>query len=362
MKVKEQLLSLKAYKPGKTIEDVKKEFGLDHITKLASNENPFGCSPLVKTAISKQLDTIVLYPDGYATDLRESLAAYLRVDGSELLFGNGSDDIIQMISRALLSPTDNAVMANPTFPQYRHNAIVEGAEYREVPLIDGEHDLNGMLNQIDDKTKIIWICNPNNPTGIYISTAKLLQFLKSVPKHVLVVLDEAYCEYAQADDYPETIPLLKDYSNLLILRTFSKIYGLASLRIGYGVANYDFIQKIEPIREPFNTNRFAQAAALAALSDQSFIEQCVQKNRRGLEQYYQFCEEQQLKYYPSQGNFILINFNKDGNEIFQYLLERGFIVRSGQALGFPTSIRITIGTEKQNAELIQILKHMLTEK
>lgn len=359
MLIKEQLLGLKAYQPGKTIDEVKREYRLEKITKLASNENPFGASPLVNQALQEEMSTLVLYPDGYATALRKKLANHLNVEEEQLIFGNGSDNLIQMISRAILSPTVNTVMANPTFSQYRHNAVVEGAEIREVDLIDGEHDLDGMLKQIDENTKIVWVCNPNNPTGLYIAEEKLTKFLDAVPKHVLVILDEAYNEYAHADDYPNTVKLLNQYENLLILRTFSKAYGLASLRVGYGISNKNFIAKLDPIREPFNTNRFAQRAAIAALDDQKFIKECNEKNQEGLHQYYDFCEQHHIKYYPSQGNFILIDFGRDGNEVFQYLLERGFIVRSGAALGFPTSVRITIGTKQQNEELIQLLTDMI---
>lgn len=359
MLVKEQLLNLKAYQPGKTIEDVKKEYGLEKITKLASNENPFGVSPHVREAIHKELETLALYPDGYATDLREILANHLKVDKEQLIFGNGSDNIIQIISRAILSSEVNTVMAHPTFSQYRHNAVIEGAEIREVELMDGEHDLDGMLAVIDENTKIVWVCNPNNPTGVYIPEEKLVKFLNKVPTHVLVVLDEAYHEYVDAKDYPNSVNLLKDYSNVLILRTFSKAYGLAALRVGYGISNKELIKKLESVREPFNTNHIAQIAAVAAVEDQQFIKECKQKNREGLQQYYEFCQKHNLKYYPSQGNFILIDFKQDGNKVFQYLLKRGFIVRSGVALGFPTCVRITVGTKKQNEELIEVLTGMI---
>jgi len=359
MKVKEQLLNLKPYQPGKPIEAVKKEYGLSKITKLASNENPFGCSPLAKKAIQDNLDTLALYPDGYAAGLRERVAAHLNVDGSQLMFGNGSDEIIQIISRALLVPGTNTIMPTPSFPQYKHNAIIEGAEIREVELVDGQHNLEQMASLIDENTQVVWVCSPNNPTGTYVDEKRLLDFLNRVPEQVLVVLDEAYYEYVDASNYPESIPLLEKYPNLMILRTFSKAYGLAALRVGYGVANASLIQKFEPAREPFNTNRLSQFAASAALDDQQFISDCVVKNKQGLKQFYAFCEENQLSYYESQGNFILIDFNQQGDTVFQYLLERGFIVRSGNALGFPTSVRITIGSEQQNQEIIEVLTEML---
>lgn len=359
MEIKAQLLDLKPYQPGKPIEEVKREYGLTKITKLASNENPFGCSEKAKEAIVANLNTLALYPDGYSAELREKLAIHLNVDGSQLIFGNGSDEIIQIICRALLAPGKNTVMPTPSFPQYKHNAIIEGAEIREVELVDGQHNLKEMLSAIDEATQIVWVCSPNNPTGTYVSKENLLSFVRAVPKHVLIVLDEAYYEYVDASDYPETIQLLDELENLIILRTFSKAYGLASLRIGYGIGSSKLIGQLEPAREPFNTNRLAQFAATAAIEDQAFIKECVEKNQQGLAQFYQFCEEQNLSYYKSQGNFILIDFKQEGNQVFQYLLERGFIVRSGNALGFPTSVRITVGTKEQNSEIISLLTEML---
>lgn len=360
MRWKKQILDLPPYQPGKSIEDVKRQYGLEKIVKLASNENPYGSSEKVMAAIHNISSSLALYPDGYATNLRNALAEQLKVQPDQLIFGNGSDELILVISRSLLLPGTNTVMASPTFPQYKHNAVVEGAEVREVPLVNGEHDLEAMLKAIDENTKVVWVCSPNNPTGVYIPNEKLVEFLDQVPQNVLVVLDEAYYEYVKTDDYYDAISLTSSYPNLIVLRTFSKIYGIASLRVGYGVANSSIIAALEPVREPFNVNTFAQVAAIAALEDQSFVEDCRQRNREGLEQFYQFCTDNQLDFYPSQGNFILIDFKVDGNEVFQYLLERGYIVRSGKALGFPTSVRITVGSKEQNegvlAELSQFLQ------
>ncbi|WP_449536741.1 histidinol-phosphate transaminase [Ferdinandcohnia sp. Marseille-Q9671] len=360
MNIKEQLLELKPYQPGKPIEEVKKEYGLDKIVKLASNENPYGSSEKVKEAVTSSLTSFAIYPDGYATELREKVAKHLGVDGAQLLFGNGSDDVIHILTTALLAPGKNTVMATPSFSQYKHNAVLEGAEVREVEAIDGHHDLDGMLEKIDENTEIVWVCSPNNPSGVYVSSNRLLTFLQQVPKHVLVVVDEAYYEFAaNEEDYPDTVALLQDYPNLLVLRTFSKAYGLGGLRVGYAIGNSEFITKIEPVRQPFNTNRVAQAAAIAALEDQDFIATYVEKNKQGLQQFYTFCEENNLTYFPSFGNFVLIHFDRSGDEVFHYLLERGFIVRSGNALGYPSSVRITVGTEEQNNEIIALLTEML---
>lgn len=359
MRWKEQLLKLKPYQPGKSISEVKRQYGLSEIVKLASNENPFGCSEKVKSEIANFNGEFSVYPDGYATDLRQSLAEHLGVKPGQLIFGNGSDEIIQMISRGLLSPRTNTVMAAPTFPQYKHNGIIEGCEIREIPLIEGAHDLEGMAASIDENTSVVWVCSPNNPTGKYIKEDELRTFLSRVPEDVLVVLDEAYYEYVSAEDYHDSLRLLESYKNVIVLRTFSKIYGLASFRVGYGISHEDTIAALEPAREPFNVNTLAQAAAIAALEDQFFIEKCKNENIAGLEQFYQFCDEAGLAYYPSQGNFILIDFATDGQEVFQFLLERGFIVRSGKALGFPTSVRITVGSKEQNEGVIEKIKEYL---
>ncbi|MGP7816058.1 histidinol-phosphate transaminase [Niallia sp. 01092] len=363
MKWKEQLLNLTPYQPGKTIDEVKKQFNLDEIVKLASNENPFGSSSKVKEALQNVDGSFALYPDGYATNLRFALAEFLQVAPEQLVLGNGSDEIILMISRALLKPGLNTVMASHTFGQYKHNAIVDGAEVREIPLTnEGHHDLDGMLAAIDENTSVVWLCSPNNPTGTYISDEKLVPFLKSVPSEVLVVLDEAYYEYVVAEDYYDALTLVKQFDNLIVLRTFSKIYGLASFRVGYGIANEEFIKSLEPIREPFNVNTLGQIATETALKDQEFVESCKKKNREGMEQFYAFCEEHGLTYFPSQTNFILIDFKVDGNEVFQYFMKNGYIVRSGVPLNFPTSVRITVGSKEQNEGLIKVMSQFIEEK
>jgi len=359
MRWKEQLLTLTPYQPGKSIESVKKQYQLEKIVKLASNENPFGCSTKVFSAIQSDQTVLALYPDGYATNLRDTLAAFLKVEADELIFGNGSDNLIQIISKALLHPNASTIMASPTFSQYKHNAVIEGAQIKEIPLSNGNHNLDEMFAAIDEKTNIIWLCSPNNPTGTYIPERSLLSFLEKVPSDILVVLDEAYYEYVVADDYYDSISLTRKFQNLIVLRTFSKIYGLASLRIGYGVANSSIIRALEPAREPFNVNSIGQLAAAAALEDIEFIQECKAKNRQGLEQFYTFCEKNQLNYYPTQTNFILIDLKVDGDKAFQFLLERGYIIRSGKALGFPTAVRITVGTPLQNEGVLNVLGEFL---
>ncbi|MGM7701674.1 histidinol-phosphate transaminase [Pseudalkalibacillus sp. Hm43] len=363
MKAKDQVLSLKAYKPGKPIEEVKRELGLTTVTKLASNENPFGCAPAVKEAVMDELDRVSIYPDGYAADIRMKLAQHLQVKPEQILFGNGSDEVIEMFCRTYLTPETNTIMATPTFPQYKHNSVIEGAEIIEVPLMEnGKHDLEKMLHAIDENTRIIWLCTPNNPTGSYITDEELITFMKKVPDHIIVAVDEAYKEYVVADDYPDTIALQRQYPNLVVTRTFSKAFGLASLRIGYGIAHEDLMKVVDPVREPFNTSRVSQRAAITALEHLEFIESCRRKNREGMVLYEAFCAKYHLYYYPSQANFILIDFKTlQGDEVFDFLLRKGYIVRSGNALGFPTCVRITVGSKEQNEGIIQCLSEWLEE-
>ncbi|WP_044336334.1 histidinol-phosphate transaminase [Rossellomorea aquimaris] len=360
MKWKSQIQNLKAYQPGKTMDDVKELFNLEKVVKLASNENPFGCSKKVETFLRTNAFSHAIYPDGYAKELRMKVAEQLSVGPGQLLFGNGSDEVIEIISRALLDGDKSTVMAKPTFPQYKHNAIVEGAEVREVPLDPaGRHQLTQMLAEVDETTSVVWLCSPNNPTGEYIRSEELISFLDAVPAHVLVVLDEAYYEYVVAEDYYDSLELLKSYPQLLITRTFSKAYGLAGFRVGFGIANEDVIRKLEPIREPFNNNSLGQGAAAAAVEDQEFIRECRESNRKGLEQYYQFCREHGLNFFPSQANFVLIDFGVSGDDVFQYLMSKGYIVRSGEALGYPNSVRVTVGSHDQNEEVIEKMKEFL---
>ncbi|WP_416149722.1 histidinol-phosphate transaminase [Salipaludibacillus sp. HK11] len=359
MNVKQSMVGLEPYIPGKPIEEVKRELGLDEVIKLASNENPYGSSPKVEKAIIEEFQNIAVYPDGYAKELRVKTAEHLGVKEEQLIFGNGSDEVILILCRSFLTAEHNIVTAHPTFSQYAHNAVIEGTEIREVPLNDGVHNLDAMLDEIDENTKMVFVCNPNNPSGTYVNDEAFMSFIRKVPKDVLVISDEAYYEYVTAEDYPNTLSLLDEYPNLVILRTFSKAYGLASLRVGYGIASEQLIREIDPGRGPFNTNTIAQKAALTALGDQEFVQSCYEKNKQEMKKYEIFCEENGFKYYPSQANFILMDLQKPGSDIFNYLLAKGFITRNGEALGFPTSVRITIGTPEQNDKIIAELTKWL---
>ena len=362
MKWKQQLFGMKAYQPGKPIEEVKNLFGLDEVVKLASNENPFGSSPKVKQFLQKDESNHAIYPDGYAQSLRTSLANFYGVAENELILGNGSDDLIAIITRALLYPGVNTVMADLSFSQYWHNAEIEGAEVRKVPLKNGVHDLEAMQEAIDENTSVVWVCNPNNPTGTIVSDETLSAFLAKVPKDVFVVLDEAYVEYINDASYKDTLHYFRDYPNLILLRTFSKAYGLASFRVGYGIAQADVIAKLDPVRAPFNNTILSQQVAQVALQDQEYIASCREANEIGKKQFVEFCEQNGLNYFPSQTNFVMFEVKAPSNVVFEEMMKRGFIIRSGAALGLEGYIRVTIGTEAQNARFLQLLAEVLNEQ
>jgi histidinol-phosphate aminotransferase len=352
MKGKAILSKLTPYQQGKQIKEIKETYGLERIVKLASNENPYGFSPDVAALFKTGMHELHVYPDGYTKELRTNLANKLNINENQLIFGSGSEEIVQMICRAFLFPGTNTVMAVPTFPQYKHNALIEGAEVKEVPLNNGEHDLEKMLEEIDERTEAVWLCSPNNPSGTSISEENLQAFLNKCPEDVLVILDEAYYEYMEKA--PESIEWLSSWNNLILLRTFSKAYGLAGLRIGYGIANPDVLKKIDVVRGPFNTTSIAQKAAAIALEDQDFLKETKQKNKQVKQDFEAFLNKLGWDYYPSQTNFLLVSTPVSGMEFFEYLLKKGFIVRPGELLGIPNSIRMTIGNQTDMNELKDI--------
>ncbi|MFD2115949.1 histidinol-phosphate transaminase [Paenibacillus yanchengensis] len=360
MQPKSNIVHLPVYKPGKPIEDVKRELGLSEVIKLASNENPFGFSNFAKSAIQEQLQQINYYPDGASVELTSALATHLLVKPEQLIFGTGSSDIILMIARAFLTLEDETIMAEETFSQYKHNAEVENAIVVEVPLVDGKHDLVAMQAAITERTKIIWICNPNNPTGTIVTNEELVAFLDKVPDHVMVVLDEAYGEYVEDPSFSNGIQLLDKYHNLVLLRTFSKIYGLASLRIGYGIGDPEIIAYINQVREPFNTTRLAQVAAKAALADDAFLSYCREQNRAGIDFINQELERLGLDYFPAHGNFVMFDAKRASSEVFQSLLQKGIVARAGWK-NYPNWIRISVGTMPQNEKFIAALEQVLQE-
>ncbi|AZN40731.1 histidinol-phosphate transaminase [Paenibacillus albus] len=360
MQPKQSIVHLPVYQPGKPIEEVKRELGLKEVIKLASNENPFGSSEHAKAAIQNELNNISLYPDGGSVDLTNDLAAYLGVTPKQIIFGAGSDEVILMLARAYLTPGDETIMADETFPQYKHNCEIEGATIIEVPLNDGTHDLTAMLAKVTDRTKIIWVCNPNNPTGTIVRKAELEAFIRQVPSNVLVVLDEAYFEYVLDAEYPDGITLLPEFKNVIVLRTFSKVYGLASLRIGYGVGHEDVIRSINQVREPFNTSRFGQAAAKASLADTQFLDNCRARNAEGIAYMNEEFDRLGLNYFEAHGNFIMVDAKLPSQQVFDGLLRKGIISRARWSY-YPTHIRITVGSREQNEAFIRALEEVLQE-
>lgn len=359
MQAKQVFQSMSPYTPGKQIEDVKKEYGLSKIVKLASNENPFGYSDKVKEAIPSMIDHLEIYPDGHATALRETLSRKLKVGEKQLIFGCGSDEVVDIICRTYLEKGSNTVMATPTFPQYKHNALIQGAEIVEVPLINGYHDLEAMLEKINRQTKVVWLCSPNNPTGSLIGRNKLVNFLDRCPSEVMVVLDEAYYEYIEANKNPDSISLLTEYPNLVVLRTFSKAYGLANLRVGYGVASEEIATYLNITRGPFNTTSISQLSALIALEDEEFLQNTYNQNIANKREFMRSCDELGLSYYDSEANFLFVKLPTSGDALFEYLLKKGFIIRSGEALGHPDGVRITIGSKEQMRELVTNIREYL---
>lgn len=352
---KKVLNDLNAYQQGKQTSEVKKEFNLEKIVKLSSNENPYGYSPKVKEAFTNIAHSLEIYPDGYGYELKIKIAEHLSVDEKQLVIGAGSDEIISFISRAFLYPGVNTVMAAPTFSQYRQNALIEGAELKEIPTVNGRHDLAGMLDVIDDNTKVIWLCTPDNPTGELIKAEEFNQFMDGCPKEVIVVLDEAYCEYVERDNRMNLLDNLSRYDNLIVLRTLSKAYGLAGLRVGYGISNEEIAKKLNIIRGPFNTTSLSQSIAITAIDDQTFIDDVRSLNKSVKQDFEQFLDSINWKYYESHANFILIKTPIDADEAALFLLKSGFIIRSGSFLGYPNTIRITIGTKTDMKQLQDVI-------
>lgn len=349
------LNDISPYVPGKPISDVQRELGLTEVIKLASNENPYGCSKNVEKVLKNFLSDIALYPDGNATVLREKLAEKHGLKPEQFIFGAGSNEIITFIAQVFLNPGDESIYADPSFTWYETAVKMSGATGVTIPLKDYVHDLEAMKNAITDKTKVIWICNPNNPTGTIVTTQQLDDFLRSVPGHIVVVLDEAYYEYAKGENYPETVPLLEKYPNLIILRTFSKAYGLASLRVGYGMASGEIISYLNRIRPPFNVNTLAQMAAVAALDDQDFVQNTVNETKKGLNFLYNAFDGLNLRYVRSYTNFIWVETKLSSKELFEKLLRKGVIIRPFMG----NWVRITVGTHEENNKLISALKEVL---
>ncbi len=358
--LKKAILNVKPYVPGKPINEVKRELGLKDVIKLASNESPYPPSPKVLKTIQEALPELNRYPDGNCYYLRRKLAENLGVDPRQLLFGNGSDEIIVLAVRGFVNEGDEVVVAEPSFLIYEIASQIAGANIKAVPLKDFYYDLPQMKEAVTKKTKLIFLGNPDNPSGKYFTQSQIEQFLEGIPPSVLVLIDEAYYEYVQADDYVNSLNLLKKYKNILITRTFSKMYGLAGLRIGYGVGNQEMINYLDRLREPFNVNSLAQAAALACLEDKRYYAELLKKINEGRKFLYENLKELGLSYVESFTNFILIKLDKPGASLAaQNLLKKGIIVRDMSAWGLKNYLRITIGTDVENKKLIKALEEIV---
>ncbi len=356
---RQSLEKISPYVPGKPIDDVKRELGLERVIKLASNENPLGCSPMAKKAVTDMLENPALYPDGNCTELRNELSQVFGLKPQQFVFGAGSNEIISFIAQVFINPGDESIMPVPSFLWYEIAVRTMDGVVVEVPLKNHRHDLDAMKASITDKTKVIWLCNPNNPTGTLFTQEELLNFLKDVPKNIIVVLDEAYYEFVTDSAYPQSVPLLESYPNLIILRTFSKVYGLASLRVGYGMTSIEIAGYLNRVRPPFNINTLAQAAALASIRDSEFKQRSHESNRAGKEYLYEQFTQMGLEYIPTETNFMMVNVRTDGMEVFRKLLQKGVIIRFDPGFGMPEWIRVTIGTQEENEIFIDALKAVL---
>ncbi len=354
-----EIFNLKPYTPGKPIEEVKRELGLDDIIKMASNENPLGPSPLALEALKESLHTIHFYPDANCFYLKEKLVYFLGVQYNQLLVGNGSDELLKLLVETFINRGDEVIFASPSFSEYEFTATIMGAKCINVPLWEFKHDLSSMADAITDKTKIIYLCNPNNPTGTAVSRAELDEFMARVPEDVIVLFDEAYFEYVECPDFPNGLDYLAQGRNVIVSRTFSKIYGLAGLRIGYMVTTPEIVAAVERVTEPFNVNLLAQIAALAALDDNDHVKASQELNSAGKVYLYNEFEKMGLKYVPTEANYIFVDTGKDCQEVFKSLMAKGVIVRTGDIFGYPSYIRVTVGNQVQNQRFMSTLREIL---
>jgi histidinol-phosphate aminotransferase len=350
------------YQPGKPIAELARELNLDpdSIIKLASNENPLGVSPLAMQAMQQALSTIALYPDGNGFELKQAIVRRYGVEMPQIVLGNGSNDVLNMAARAFLAPGVEAIYAQHAFAIYAIETQTIGATGIEVPAKNFGHDLDAMLAAVTAQTRMVFIANPNNPTGTLLRSDELLRFLRAVPSHIMVVLDEAYNEYLPEELKTDSIGWLKQFPNLIVTRTFSKAYGLAGLRVGYALGHPRVIDLMNRVRQPFNVNSISLAAAAAALFDHEFVRRSCELNAAGMRQLTQGLDSLGLSYIPSYGNFVSFKAG-DAAKVFQQLLKRGVIVRPIAGYGLPGYLRVNTGLEIENARFLDALKAALAE-
>ncbi len=349
--------ALHPYVPGKPIEEVERELKISAI-KLASNENPLGPSPRAVQAVRDYLAKVHRYPDGQGYYLRHKLAERLGVHPDEVLLGSGTTDIIEMVAKAFLQGEAEGITAEGSFVMYYIVAQMIGATLRRVPLRDYTYDLDAMAAAVTPRTRVVFFANPNNPTGTYRRAGEVDRFLDQLPQNVILVLDEAYAEYVDDPDYSHSLEYVRRRPNVLVLRTFSKVYGLAGLRIGYGIGPASLVNCLNLVRSPFNTASVAQVAAMAALDDREHVEASVENNRREMAWLRQRFDELGIRHVPSAANFILIETGRDANEMFQLLLREGVIVRPMKENGFPSGLRVTVGQRAENERVVETLRRV----
>ena len=356
--VRKGILELKPYIPGKPIEEVKRELGLEEVVKLASNETSIGPSPLAIEAIKKEIENIYLYPEGSSRLLREKLAQKLNLGEDMIIVGNGADDVINLAGMAFINEGDEVITGEITFPAYETITKIMGGKLISVKLKDFCFDLEEMIQRINEKTKLIFLCNPNNPTGAIVNKEAVNKFMRQIPEDVITVFDEAYYDYVEDENYPNTLAYVLEKKNVVLLRTFSKIAGIAGLRIGYGIAKSELIGYLNRVVNPFTTNRLAQVAALASLDDKEHYKKVLETNQEGKRYLYKELIKIGLFYVPTETNFIFIDLKKDSKDIFEKLLKKGVIIRPGETWGCPNFIRVTIRTAYENEKFIKALKEI----
>ncbi|KMK51744.1 aspartate aminotransferase [[Actinobacillus] muris] len=357
--VNEGVKSLSPYQAGKPIEELERELGISNIVKLASNENPFGLPDSAKQAILAKLNDLTRYPDANGFALKQAISQKFGVSPTQITLGNGSNDLLELFAHTFAGEEDEIIYSQYAFIVYPLVTKAINAVAREIPANAWGHDLDGFLQAITSKTKLIYLANPNNPTGTFLSHQQIADFLAKVPEQVIVVLDEAYTEFTEPSKRVDAFGLLQKHTNLIICRTLSKAYGLAGLRIGYAVSNVEIADLLNRVRQPFNCNSLALAAAVAVIQDEQFIAAVAENNRREMQRYEAFCQQHQLSYIPSMGNFITIDFNRPAQPIYDALLREGIIVRPIAGYGMPNHLRISIGLPAENERCFAALHRVL---
>jgi len=356
-----EIKSLVPYPPGKPIEELERELGIKVSIKLASNENPLGPSPFAVRAVMDNLSRVNRYPDGSGYYLKSKLSGMNNISPDRIVLGNGSNNLIELAIRTFLMRGEEVIQAFPTFLFYEKITTSAGCKLISVPLKDFRINLDGILSAVTKKTKLVFINNPNNPTGTALSGIEIEGFLRSLPSDVVVVLDEAYIEFVTDKDIASGLSLLNEFPRLIVLRTFSKIYGLAGLRIGYGFSSREIIDYMDRVRQPFNVNLLAQVAAVAALDDTTFVSETLRVLREGLDYLFANLNEMGMEYCPTQANFFLIKSPLGGRRTYELMLREGVIIRSMESFGLQDYIRINVGLPEENKRFIETLKKVLKE-